>query len=47
MEGNFWDFHSHCHGIYQYGDFNSYDQMAKQVSVMTGDCKIKPEAYTY
>lgn len=28
MEGNFWDFHPNCDGIREYGDFNSYMQLA-------------------
>ena len=24
MEGNFWDFHNDCHGIYDWGNFTSY-----------------------
>lgn len=23
MEGNFWDFHNGCHGLYQFDEFNS------------------------
>lgn len=31
MEGNYWDFHPGCHGIYKYGDFKSASELAKQL----------------
>jgi len=31
MEGNFWDFHPGCHGIYDYGDFRSYNDLASMI----------------
>lgn len=32
MEGNTWDFHPACHGIYQYGDFNDPISLANQIN---------------
>jgi len=32
MMGNFWDFHSNCMGIREYGDFNSHTQLAMAIS---------------
>lgn len=26
MEGNFWDFHNGCHGLYQFKQFNSVSE---------------------
>lgn len=31
MEGNFWDFHPGCTGVTEYGNFNSYAQLASLV----------------
>lgn len=31
MEGNYWDFHPGCHGIYKYGNFNSANELAEQL----------------
>lgn len=28
MEGNFWDFHPGCHGIYEYGNFKTFTELA-------------------
>lgn len=28
MEGNYWDFHNGCHGLYQFDDFNTPEQFA-------------------
>ena len=31
MEGNYWDFHPGCHGINEYGDWNSPKQLADAI----------------
>jgi hypothetical protein len=28
MEGNFWDFHNGCHGLYKFGEFNTVTEFA-------------------
>ena len=28
MEGNFWDFHNGCHGLYQFDEFNNLTEFA-------------------
>ncbi len=28
MEGNIWDFHNGCHGLYEFEEFNSVSQFA-------------------
>lgn len=28
MEGNFWDFHNGCHGLYHFDDFNTVTEFA-------------------
>jgi hypothetical protein len=32
MNGNYWDFHNGCHGIYKYGEFNSVDGLVRKIS---------------
>lgn len=41
MEGNYWDFHSGCHGIYEYGNFNSIDELIRLIAT-----KLSPELVT-
>ena len=41
MEGNYWDFHSGCHRIYEYGDFNSIDELVRLMAT-----KLSPELVT-
>lgn len=36
MMGNFWDFHPNCHGIHEYGHFNSYAQLANNIKLKFG-----------
>lgn len=36
MMGNFWDFHPNCMGIREYGDFNSYTQLAMAIQNKVG-----------
>ncbi len=36
MMGNFWDFHPNCMGIREYGDFNSYTQLAMAIQKKVG-----------
>lgn len=36
MEGNWWDFHPNCHGIHEYGEFNSYMELAIAISAKVG-----------
>lgn len=36
MMGNFWDFHPNCMGIREYGDFNSYTQLAMAIQKKLG-----------
>ena len=31
MEGNYWDFHPGCHGMHQFGDFNSPSGLAHAI----------------
>lgn len=33
MEGNYWDFHPGCHGINEYGDFNSPHKLVKAIQL--------------
>ena len=28
MEGNFWDFHNGCHGLYEFDEFNTVTEFA-------------------
>jgi hypothetical protein len=28
MEGNYWDFHNGCHGIYDFGEFSNVEEFA-------------------
>lgn len=32
MGGNFWDFHNGCHGLYEFGIFNSLSEFIKVLS---------------
>lgn len=32
MEGNFWDFYSGCHGIIEWGDFNSMEELIENIA---------------
>ena len=36
MMGNYWDFHPNCHGIHEYGDFQSYAQLANNIKRKLG-----------
>lgn len=36
MMGNYWDFHPNCHGIREYGDFQSYAQLANNIRCKVG-----------
>ena len=51
MDGNFWDFHPGCHGINEYGDFNSHYELAKKIGeTLTKEGKeftIVKEEYVY
>lgn len=31
MEGNYWDFHNGCHGIDEYGEFNSRSELIQRI----------------
>ena len=31
MEGNYWDFHNGCHGINEYGEFNSRAELIQRL----------------
>lgn len=51
MEGNFWDFHPGCHGIDEYGDWNSLAQLVQQLYIYhrrkSPDAKISIERENY
>lgn len=37
MEGNYWDFHPHCHGMHTFGEFNSPTSLANAIKVWLVD----------
>ena len=46
MEGNFWDFHNECHGIYEYGHFQSHGSLAVAIRDSIGGT-ITKTTYEY
>lgn len=49
MEGNFWDFHPGCHGIHEYGEFESYKHLADRIklTLMENGKQAEIETQTY
>ena len=51
MEGNFWDFDPGCHGIYEYGDFNTFTELAfaikNKLESQGKKVLFSRESYTY
>jgi hypothetical protein len=47
MEGNTWDFHPSCHGIYQYGDFNTPQELADNIKQLYTNNGIEANIQTY
>ena len=49
MFGNYWDFHNGCHGIHKYGEFNSVDELVRQITVSLSPelVTVKREKYEY
>ena len=49
MSGNYWDFHNGCHGIHKYGEFNSVDDLVRQIagSLSPEFVPVKREKYEY
>lgn len=51
MEGNFWDFHNGCHGLYEFGNFNTVDEFShalKNFHELNGEeVKIINKKYKY
>ena len=49
MEGNFWDFHNGCHGMYDLGEFNSYHELANVLrrKYISEGYNIKTETHKY
>lgn len=49
MEGNYWDFHPSCHGIYEYGNFNSIDELVRLIATRLSPelVTVKRENYKY
>jgi hypothetical protein len=53
MEGNFWDFHPGCHGLYQYGEFKGYAGLRNAIlrtlyaSGPNVEIEVKYEDYTW
>ena len=45
MSGNYWDFHPECHGIWQYGKFNSPEELALRLYELYGNCEILRKTY--
>jgi hypothetical protein len=33
MGGNYWDFHSGCHGIYEYGEFKDLNELRYNLQI--------------
>lgn len=43
MEGNLWDFHNGCHGLYKYGDFDSLSELVSRLEEYVVDLDKVPE----
>ena len=46
-EGNYWDFHPHCHSIHEYGDFQSYSQLANNIKLKLGGTVVYDYTWKY